>query len=60
MKKIFCEWCGRELKHFYLKYGNKTFCRFNNDSCIKEYLFEKFAKDIEEDVVEGDEWTSQD
>lgn len=49
-----CKWCGREIKSWFLRYDDESFCRDNDDLCLKNYLFEKFDKDIEEDREEGE------
>lgn len=49
-----CKWCGRELKSWFLIYKGYKFCRYNDDACLKNYLFEEAEKDIEEDRANGD------
>lgn len=53
----YCAWCDCELNSFYLRYRGKTFCRTNDDACIKNYLFEEADKEIEEDRDETDDYT---
>lgn len=57
MKKArnkYCEYCGRELDGWFLTYKNKHFCRFGNDRCIKEYLYEEHDAEILEDRGNGE------
>ena len=42
-----CEWCGRELNGWYLKYRGKFFCRIKDDGCLKNYLYEQADEEIE-------------
>lgn len=51
---LYCEWCGREIKSWYLKYDDKNFCENDNNQCLKEYLFDKADKDITEDRADGE------
>ena len=48
-RKMNCKWCGREIKSWYLTYNGMPFCRYNNDQCLKNYLFEEHDKEIAED-----------
>ena len=56
-KKMYCKWCGRELKNWYLTYKDMHFCRYNNDSCLKNYLFEEHDKEITEDRDDNSEYS---
>lgn len=53
-KKYFCDYCGRELDGWFLTYKDKHFCRFGNDRCIKEYLYEEHDAEILEERGNGE------
>lgn len=56
-KMVCCKWCGREITNWGYKYDGMWFCdggtktRAVDGICLKNYLFEKYQKDIEHDVV---------
>lgn len=50
----YCKWCGRELKSWYLTYKGNCFCRYNDDACLKNYLYEEADSEIKEDRGNGD------
>lgn len=50
----YCEWCGKELKSWYLTYKGKAFCRYKDDACLKNYLFEEHDSEIGEERGKGD------
>ena len=52
-RKMECEWCKRELHNWYLTYKGKNFCRYNNDACLKNYLFDEADGEIEENRADG-------
>lgn len=60
MDNQICAWCGKPIGNWAYKYDDKYFCpggskRDKDGICLKNYLFEKFDKDIELDVVETEE-----
>ena len=52
-RKMECAWCKRELHSWYLEYKGKKFCRYNNDACLKNYLFDEADPLIKEDRASG-------
>lgn len=52
-----CAWCGKPIEGWAYKYDDKYFCIGGQREgiCLKNYLFEKFDKDIECDVIETEE-----
>ena len=48
-----CKSCGKEIEGYYLKYDGYSFCRRNNDECLKDYLFDKYDDDIQMEIVES-------
>lgn len=53
-KKYYCENCGRELDGWFLTYHGKHFCRYGNDKCIKDFLYEEHDAEIFEDRGNGE------
>ena len=51
-----CEWCGRELNGWYLKYREKFFCRTKDDGCLKNYLYEQADEEIELEKYEKSDY----
>lgn len=50
-----CKSCGKKIEGYCLKYDGYSFCRRNNDECLKDYLFDKYDDDIQMEIVESDE-----
>lgn len=53
---MICEYCGKRIDGWYLRYKGKTFCEDANNTCIKNYLYEEHDKEIEEDREFTDEY----
>ena len=49
-----CDWCGRELKGWFYRYKEHTFCEYNDGRCIKNYLFYEHDEEITEDRGDGE------
>lgn len=65
-KTMICQCCGLEINGNWLKYKGKYFCRKDNDSCFKEWLYDRTDGDCEYGtVLEGEEiqispsWTEE-
>lgn len=53
---MICKWCENKIDGYYLKYKGMVFCEDNNFSCIKNYLFEEYDKDMQEDRIVDDDY----
>ena len=49
-----CDWCGKEIKGWFYRYKNMTFCQGNHDRCIKEFLLSEHSRMITEDRTDGE------
>ena len=65
-KKMICEKCGCEITGNWLKYKGKCFCRKDNDSCFKDWLYDQTDGECEygtmldgEEVQLAPSWTEE-
>lgn len=65
-KKMICENCECEITGNWLKYKGKCFCRKDNDSCFKDWLYDQTDGECEygtmldgEEVQLAPSWTEE-
>ena len=51
-----CYWCKKEITSWYYKYKGRVFCEDNDGQCLKNYLFEKFDRDIDLDRIFNEDY----
>lgn len=55
---MICENCQKEITGLFIRYKGHTFCRCDNDACIKEWLYDQIDGECEYGTIfEGEEIT---
>ncbi len=50
-----CYWCNDNIVGWYIKYKGHTFCRKNNDACIKDFLYDEVDDALNIDYLPSQE-----